>query len=177
VRKLLEQQDAKRQYQFLTFHCDWAVHPELEGATAQEILKQFDAASVHLKTGIQLYELPQPLQGEVDNISQMRYFKRELNEFLRVNGLPSYRGDWSQFVHLYASVVEDCPLVIKAQNQSSTIMSVTLKMELARSQPYDGQSLFQLRWMIKDKADKMGENCIIFSFHAWHVGRPPMLLL
>jgi len=29
VRKLLEQQQAKKRYEYLTFHCDWAVHPAL----------------------------------------------------------------------------------------------------------------------------------------------------
>ena len=35
VRKLLEQQQAKKQYEYLTFHCDWALHATLEGTTAQ----------------------------------------------------------------------------------------------------------------------------------------------
>src|SRR5690349_19945757 len=58
VRKLLEQQDAKKQYEYLTFHCDWAVHPSLAGPTAQKILQQFEAANVHLKQGFKLGDLP-----------------------------------------------------------------------------------------------------------------------
>lgn len=30
IRKLLEQQQAKKHYEYLTFHCDWAVHATLE---------------------------------------------------------------------------------------------------------------------------------------------------
>ena len=54
VRKLLEQQQAKKQYEYLTFHCDWALHAMLEGTTSQKILKLFDAANIHLKTGVEL---------------------------------------------------------------------------------------------------------------------------
>ncbi|MGB6402341.1 MAG: hypothetical protein WBF26_05800, partial [Candidatus Sulfotelmatobacter sp.] len=78
VRKLLEQQDAKKTYRFLTFHCDWALHAELDGTTAQEILKQFDAANIHLKKGVELEELPLELRLEVERISKMEYFEREL---------------------------------------------------------------------------------------------------
>src|SRR6266571_1614214 len=73
VRKLLEQQRAKTQYEYLTFHCDWAVHPTLAGPTAQKILKQFDAANIHLKNGIELHDLPGLLRMEIDRISKMRY--------------------------------------------------------------------------------------------------------
>jgi len=89
VRKLLEQQQTKKQYEYLTFHCDWAVHPALTGPTAQKILEQFDAASIHLKTGIELHHLPGLLRVEIDRISKMRYFEDQLEEFLSANGLPS----------------------------------------------------------------------------------------
>jgi hypothetical protein len=53
VRKLLERLQAEKQYEYLKFHCDWALHAALEGTMAQRILKQFDAATIHLKTGIE----------------------------------------------------------------------------------------------------------------------------
>ena len=31
VRKLLEQQGLKKDYEYLTFHCDWIVDPKLAG--------------------------------------------------------------------------------------------------------------------------------------------------
>ena len=39
IRKLLEQQQAKRQYEYLTFHCDWALHATLDGSMTQKILQ------------------------------------------------------------------------------------------------------------------------------------------
>src|SRR3989338_4837864 len=75
LRKLLEQQQAKKQYEYLTFHCDWVVHSELQGATAQKILGQFDLANIHLKTGIELHDLPADLQREIEGIYKMEWFK------------------------------------------------------------------------------------------------------
>jgi hypothetical protein len=71
LRKLLEQQQAKRQYEYLTFHCDWVLHPKLQGTTAQKILGQFDHANIHLKAGMNLHDLPADLQREIDGISKI----------------------------------------------------------------------------------------------------------
>jgi hypothetical protein len=63
TRKLLKQQDAKKRYEYLTFHCDWALHAKLTGSTAQRILKLFDDANVHLKAGAELEQLSGPLKN------------------------------------------------------------------------------------------------------------------
>jgi hypothetical protein len=76
LRKLLEQQQAKKQYKYLTFHCDWTLHSKLEDPAAQQVLIKFDAANPHLKAGVELHQLPSELRNEIDNISQMKYFKK-----------------------------------------------------------------------------------------------------
>ena len=169
VRKLLEQQHAKQQYEYLTFHCDWALHATLAGTTAQKILKLFDAANIHLKTGVELHNLSGLLRMEIDRISKMRYFEDQLEGFLKANGIPalaSTRSDgWIHFLHLYAKIVEDCPLVMTAKNQCATIASVTLKMGLARASEQDGGEIwFKVRWIIQDKNGLSGEIYIINSF-------------
>lgn len=169
VRKLLEQQQAKKQYEYLTFHCDWAVHPTLAGSTAQKILERFDAANIHLKTGVKLCDLPKMLRIEIDRISKMSYFEDQLETFLRSNGLPTLdktRDEgWIHFVHLYARIVEDCPLVMTTKNRAATIESVTLKMDLARAtEKGSGDMLFKVRWIIQDKNGKSGEIFILNSF-------------
>lgn len=173
LRKLLEQQQAKKRYEYLTFHCDWAVHATLEGTTAQKILRLFDAASVHLKTGIELHQLPAMLQMEIDRISKMRYFERELGGFLNENNLPNMstvRSDgWIHFVHFYAQIVEDCPLVITSKNKAATISSVTLKMELAKKVLH-GESWFKVSWIVRDRAGMEGEIFVLNSFS--HSARP-----
>ncbi len=83
VRKLLEQQQAKKQYEYLTFHCDWALHGRSEGATAQKILRLFDRASIHLKKGVELHDLPDLLRTDIDRISKMRYFEDQLEQFFK----------------------------------------------------------------------------------------------
>jgi hypothetical protein len=169
IRKLLEQRNAKEQYKYLTFHCDWAVHSRLRGATAQMILKIFDDASPHLKAGSGLDGLPDLLRIELDRLSKMKYFEQQLTGFLRDNGLPAIdaaRPDgWTHFEHLYARVVEDCPLIIQAQNASATIANVTLQVQLA-SRVEHGEVLFKVNWIIEDKNGKTGEVFAINSFSA-----------
>jgi len=180
IRKLLEQQQAKKVYEYLTFHCDWAVHATLEGTTTQRILKLFDAASIHLKAGVELHELPGSLKMEIDRISKMRYFKEQLENFLQANGLPSLemtRSDgWIHFVHLYARIVEDCPLVMTAKNDSASITSVTLKVELAK-EPKQDDMWFMVRWIVQDKKGMVGEIYVLNSFslspHGRHDGTVP----
>jgi hypothetical protein len=115
VRKLLEQQQLKQQYEYLTFHCDWAAHSKLDGRMTQKILKLFDAANIQLRNGSKLHDLPPHERNEIDRISKMKYFERELTEFLHANGLPTLdetREDgWVRFLHLYSRVVSDCHVI------------------------------------------------------------------
>lgn len=170
VRKLLEQQNAKKQFPYLTFHCDWALHAKLErNPTAQKILRLFDAANPHLKAGTKLRELPDMLKIEVDRISKLHYFEQQLESFLQNNGMPtleSTRSDgWIHFVHLYAQIVEDCPLEMTTNNAAATIASVTLEMELAK-RVENGEIFFKVGWIVRDKNGKTGEIYVINSFSA-----------
>jgi hypothetical protein len=176
VRKLLEQQQAKKQYEYLTFHCDWALHATLGGTAAQRILKLFDAASIHLKKGVELHDLPGLLRMEIERISKMRYFEDQLEGFLKTNGIPTLertRSDgWIHFLHFYAKIVEDRPLVMTAKNQSATIAGVTLKMELGKASEQDrGDIWFKVRWIIQDKNGLSGEIYVINSFSRSPLGR------
>jgi hypothetical protein len=140
----------------------------LEGPAAQDVLTYFDAANLHLKTGVKLHELPRGLQCEIDNISQMKHFEEELAAFLNANMLPSIdaaRHDgWIHFLHLYAKVVEDCPLVISGKNSvNSDIESVTVHLELAKEAVGD-HMLFEVTWTVEDKNGLSGSIFVINSF-------------
>ncbi|MGA9182755.1 MAG: hypothetical protein WB117_17470 [Candidatus Acidiferrales bacterium] len=168
IRKLLEQRQEKRNYPDLNFYCDWTLHAKLEGPAAQEMLKRFDLASVHLRDGAELHELPPELRREIDRLLKMRSFKDELYGFLRINGLPSLdenRSDgWVHFLHLYAKVVEDCPLVMSAGAwKSASVASVTLHVEMA-NEPVEGELLFKVTWAIMDTIGHSGEIFVINSF-------------
>jgi hypothetical protein len=169
VRKLLEHLDVKEQYKYLTFHCDWALHSKLKGTMAQEILRQFDAANIHLKEGAALHDLPLDLKNEIDRISKMKYFEDELEKFLKANGLPGIdatRVDgWIHFEHFYAQVVEDCPLVMTSQNAVATIASVTLNVDLAKAPEHEGGDMyFRVKWIVQDKNGESGTITIYNSF-------------
>jgi hypothetical protein len=109
IRKLLEQQQAKQQYKYLTFHCDWTLHSKLEGTGAQEILRKFDAANLHLKNGVDYNHLPRGLRNEIDKISKLKHFKKQLAAFLQADGIAQHQrrtGGWVDL--LCASVCQGC---------------------------------------------------------------------
>jgi hypothetical protein len=170
IRKFLER--LKRQklmgdFEYLKFYCDWIAHPGLAGPTAQKVLKQFDEANVHLKTGIEMDQLPNGLQCEIKRLSKFRYFHEELSKFLTDNRLPAMtakRHDgWAHFFHLYTKIIEDCPLVMSGKNMTATIDNVTVKFEFA-NQPLHGEMLYKIRWIVQDKNGLTGEIYIINSF-------------
>lgn len=167
IRKVLEQQGLRQEFEYLTFYCDWIAHPGLAGRMAQKILKQFDEANIHLKTGIEMDQLPHGLQRQVDNLSKFRYFREELSEFLKDNKLPPLtlkRHDaWPHFFHLYTRIIEDCPLVMSGDNRTATIDNVTVKFESA-TEPVHGHMLYKTRWIVLDKNGLTGEIYSINSF-------------
>lgn len=181
VRKLLEQQDPrtrdqKPQRPYLWFHCDWCLHSRLfKSKKAQDILEKFDRAHVCLMEQIESGRSIEPkgltpeIQKEVQQISGMELFDKELNEFLEANGLPSLRsgGNWVGFVQLYSRVVEDCPLVMRSNNESANIVQVTLHVE-------QRPDVFAVCWKVEDKDGKSGEFSVAFGSSA--VPRPNLLL-
>jgi hypothetical protein len=167
VRKLLEQEQAKQQYRYLTFHCDWALHSELKGAMAQAILKKFDEANLQLKKGTKLQDLPVSLRKEIEQISTMRAFRKELYHFLETTGVPTVDqklNDWGRFLFLYSKVVEHCPLVLTSKSNAITsVASVTVHLDVAK-QPVNGEMFFRVSWRILDKSGQSGDIFVINSF-------------
>ena len=167
LRKLLEQRQEKKKYEYLTFHCDWVLHSKLDRAIAQKILEQFDLANIQLKTGIKLHDLPVDLQREIDGISKMEWFWEELSTFLAANGLPGLetvrRDGWTHFLHLYCKVVEDCPLVMSTNNTAASIEKVTVHLEWA-NQVYENEIFYKIIWTVADKNGLSGDIFVINSF-------------
>jgi hypothetical protein len=169
VRKTLEQHSLinSAEYESLTFHCNWALHSVLDRGAAQRILKLFEAASIDLRAGKELHELPESLDKQLTRIITFDYFEEQLDKFLKANSLPSLRVDrsngWLHFMQLYAKVVENSPLVMNAQDHSATIARVTLNLESATA-PKDGQMWFKVSWIIEDKDGKKGEIYVLNSF-------------
>jgi hypothetical protein len=97
----------------------------------------------------------------------MKSFNSEMQEFLKSSGLPGLdknRSDgWVHFLHLYAAVVEDCPLVMTPTNKSAGIASVTLHEELA-NRPVKDDIWYKVTWRILDKSGESGDIYVLNSF-------------
>jgi hypothetical protein len=169
IRKLIERDDLFSDYPRLNFHCDWALHSKLDRAHAKGILQLFDAAQPLLKAGM---DLPRPLQSEIDEISKMLGFERELANFLEARGLPPIAHDvdgWSHFLHLYTQVIQDIPLLVKpispdaAQNISKVVVHFEAARETLKSDNRE-DFLYRIVWEIFDKNGETGTLSIYNSF-------------
>ena len=151
----------------MKFHCDWVVHRKLDrNATAQEMLRQFDAANIQLKVKLKLENLPEYVRQEILQISGMKLFKKELFEFLDSNSLPKFgdkQNSWTEFLMLYAKVIEDCPLEIIANTNNSSIDKVQVSVELAKD-PHESEMFFKVNWTIFDKNGETGKIYVLNSF-------------
>ncbi len=186
IRKLIERDERGVDYAALNFHCDWALHAHLDRAGARAILKQFDAAHALLKGQVALHDLPTGLRREIDRISKMTSFREQLPPFLDEYGLPPltlHRPDaWAHFLHLYARVIEDIPLVVKTKlpkegepDSSPNISRVMVQFEAAlKPVEHAGRqnTLYKVRWLIYDRNDQQGEIFVINSFELDTASQP-----
>jgi len=146
----------------------------MDRAGAKTLLKQFDAASPHLMAKVKLRNLPSALRSEIDRISKMRSFEQELSTFLEAYDLPPLtknRPDgWAHFLHLYAKVVEDIPLVVSSPTTTKHVSHVVVHFDQARKamrlNTGEEEMLFRVTWAIHDKNGKLGEIFVINSFSA-----------
>ena len=135
----------------------------LSGRAAQDILRKFDAAHPLLKDEqIELRHLP-----EIERISQMRSFEKELCRFLETYRLPTLtknRSDgWAYFLNLYARVIEDIPLVVQ-DSAANPVQNIDQVVVHVREAGLKTDMLFKVTWTIHDKNGQSGEVFIINSF-------------
>jgi hypothetical protein len=172
IRKIIERDNIGNQYADLRFHCDWALHSSLDRSAAKAILVKFDAAHALLRGNVKLRDLPSQLRAEIDRISSMRSFNVELSQFLAAYCLPALtkaRPDgWAHFLHLYARVVEDIPLVVSSLAVAQHITHVTVHFNQARETiKHDNgeeEVLFTVTWTTHDKNGQSGDIFVINSF-------------
>jgi len=173
IRKLMERDGVKEQYPNLNFHCDWTLHSKLEGKAAKDVLRKFDAAHALLRDKkIELHDLPKGLRSEIERISQMQSFEKEMSSFLRAYRLPPLtktRPDgWPYFLHLYGKVIEDIPLVVTDTTPKGPTHISHVEVHLYEKDIDHGTGrrdmLFTVTWKIHDKNGQSGEIYIINSF-------------
>jgi hypothetical protein len=118
IRKFLEVTGQKTDYRHLTFYCDWAVHPRLEGTMAQGVVKLVDECESKFADNEKLLF---PVEGREDHLREqledlftLSRFRGELGLFLKLNGLRDDITDvdviWIHFVTCYVLAVQECPL-------------------------------------------------------------------
>lgn len=114
IRKLLEHEQAKAQYEALTFFCDWVVHISLTRSKGgRKVLKILDDR-------LGRYNPKEPWNidpdGQVHAIMSLDRFNRELNAFCQRVQLPTKWTDdlrtWRKLILLYGEIVRDVPVVI-----------------------------------------------------------------
>lgn len=178
IRKLIERDEAEDDYPVLRFHCDWALHPRMDRASARAMLKLFDDAVPALKKKA---GLPTDVRRNLDRIAQMKAFKAELERFLDRYELPHLtdrREDgWVYFLYLYSKVVEDIQLFASAKAREKKpaksvgrivhIADVTVHLDEAQETLKAGgveEFLYRMRWAIRDKDGNVGEYFVINGF-------------
>lgn len=157
TRKLLELGGVKENFPTLTFCCDWAVHPKLQGRFAQQVIKYFDDyQDIFENKGV----MPQDYDfGDLFRITKHVDFRNQLIAFLEANGVDCRRlGDdtyWARFVRLYSAVIEDCPLEVKATGLSICHVAKVLVSALPPDSPFRKiVGGLVLRWVWTDRAGK-----------------------
>jgi hypothetical protein len=180
VRKLIERDQVEDHYPDLKFHCDWALHSVMSYSGARVILGRFDVAHPLLKGGT---GLPSDLKAEIDRISKMKSFHKQLDAFLEDQGLPPLtknRPDgWAHFLHLYARVIEDIPLTVVVPTPKPTkkagapytapknISHITVHFQQAKEtikRPNGEEVVFTVTWVIHDKNGGSGAIPVYNSF-------------
>jgi hypothetical protein len=161
IRKLIEQTDESRQYETLYFYCSWAVHTRMTKAVANKMLEKFDEAYSLLRNR-GLDELPREISNGIQEMTAMRRFHRQLSDFLRKHELERSIVDnqWTAFLRLYASIIEDCPLTVKGESKKlRNVKKVIVCVDDAREQIHEGSEkylLYRLRWTCHGKDGSTG---------------------
>ena len=142
IRKLLEQLDDPEEFDHLKFYCDWALHSKLKGNPAQKILGILEPVYACLLKG---EEIPDTSDG--CKLSKMEFLQEELSIFLNrfdIKDFSKHGNDWVMFIFLFSRVVEDCPLVIRADNPSK-IKNVVVRVQKA-AEPIDDHQMYKVNW-------------------------------
>ena len=170
IRKVMELSGASSKYPSLYFHCSWALHTSMGRAGAERILKRFDRAHPLLLQGALLHQLPEELADEIESTTALWRFEEEMREFLRGHQLSTdlndAPGQWSNFLNIYAGIIEDCPIVLRGSSDLRHISSVFVK-KVVDPVPLtleDGECiLFSIRWTCLGKDGRSGHIDSIYT--------------
>jgi hypothetical protein len=175
IRKLLEQQDLlhSSDYEYLVFHCDWALHSKLDRRMAKKVLADVDRTNVQILPDMKFEDLPEQIKIEFNKLANLELLREELERFFANNSLPSIKDNWNCFTHFYFKIIQDCPLLMTTNNPSINIRSVTVSVESIQmdfGKMTDGIlegtcMTYFVFWTLMDKNDEVRELAIMFSYN------------
>jgi hypothetical protein len=155
VRKLLEHDKSKAQFQVLNFYCNWAVHTKLDSSPiADEIIRLMDDLQAYMVSASETPVSTDDLQALLDQSS----LRMEIATFFKHVGLPDAvcgsNAYWNKFQRLLGAVIEDTPLLIhKAKKQTTRyVESISVK-----NLPLEGGKSFSLEWKPKFHTKPQGK--------------------
>jgi hypothetical protein len=159
VRKFLEQTAPNGRPGNLTFFCDWALHGLLDRRKAQKLLRMVDDfIGNQLKAGDSPLSSAQA-ERPCFEVFSLEGLRGELKKFCETLQLPTLwttdRKDWLQVARLYASVIQDCALVVRAGDAptafiNEVILTAAYVPDWAQKQQ-DGREYFTVNWELRMK--------------------------
>jgi hypothetical protein len=171
-RKLIERYNLKKKFPMLNFHCNWALHSRLSWS-AEDIISVFENVHQILRDPANGdAQLSPELKRELDQISEMRTFKLDLERFSERFGLPQVediRADgWAKFLYLYSRVISDIPLTVDSEDDHGPpdhVRSVIVTCETAPvDHPGGREVVFRIRWTIYPRGGKPAVHDVYNSY-------------
>ncbi|SRR6266481_2060550 len=167
-RKLIELKGELAKYHALDFYSSWVLHTNMDRAGAIRILERFDKAHPLLNNR-DISDLPKDLYNEISETLGMEMFRVQLQEFLGQYGLSEniVKQDWTSFLRLYASVIDNCPLIVKGENPKlKNINRVDINLDEAPEKLLEADKeflVYRIRWTCHGKDGKTGEISTYFT--------------
>jgi hypothetical protein len=169
TRKLMELEGIDAKYDVLTFCCDWAVHPKLDRAFSQKVIKIFDDYQDLFATPGGKSSSTQALGSarmpfDVSRLTALTYhltFRQHLLDLYAAYKIDCEQladdAAWAVFIELYCGVIQDCPL--KAKTAQTKHVSEVLVRALPPQSPFRKVvEKLVLEWTWQDSAgNPLGE--------------------
>lgn len=122
TRKYLELTNGHQRLPKLWLFCNWALHSQLSGPPAQQIVADVDG---YLQKSIGKMMPESDIQA-FERILNLGDFRSELRAFLQSENLPTNVCDddqrWRSLLSVYARIIEDCPLTVTGAANATVLI-------------------------------------------------------
>ncbi|MES2802593.1 MAG: hypothetical protein V4654_08895 [Bdellovibrionota bacterium] len=146
IRKILEQELERYKEEKITFYCNWVLHHRLSKESARLFIKQFEPLYDRLKKNSEDHSYL-----EAEDITKFSVFRAEMSKVLQKFNINDFTSDehvWLKFRIEYASVVADCRLEARSNNDEDSIKKIIVNLQQAEQ---DGRKIFKTNWNIIPK--------------------------